>query len=241
MGKINGLHHIAVATGNMKEQLQFFSDVLGLRLQGLYWMHGVEGAWHAFMSMGDSQFAFAFVPGNENVDIEYGVTHAGSGAGNSAPGTMQHIALNVDSVEDLLAMRDRIRSRGINVFGPLEHGLCQSIYFGGPEGLALEVATSGSVEDPLDNDGTWIDKEVQELAGISDEELAKLMNPAEFEGQGGAIEQPAYDADKPHNLYPDDVYKAMLAAPDEVITGASKKWAKPPANNIAEDVEKKDA
>ena len=53
MGKINGLHHVAIATGNMKEQLQFFSDVLGMRLQGLYWMHGVEGAWHAFMEMGE--------------------------------------------------------------------------------------------------------------------------------------------------------------------------------------------
>ena len=52
MGKINGLHHVAIATGNMKEQLQFFSDVLGMRLQWLYWMHCVEGAWHAFMEMG---------------------------------------------------------------------------------------------------------------------------------------------------------------------------------------------
>ena len=65
----------------------------------------------------EAQFAFAFVPGNEKIDIEYGVTHAGSGAGNSAPGSMQHIALNVDTPEDLLAMRDRIRSRGINVLG----------------------------------------------------------------------------------------------------------------------------
>ena len=54
MGKIKGLHHVAIATGNMKEQLQFFSDVLGMRLQGLYWMHGVEGAWHAFMEMGEA-------------------------------------------------------------------------------------------------------------------------------------------------------------------------------------------
>ena len=233
MGKITGLHHIAIANGNMKAQLQFFSDVLGMRLQGLYWMHGVEGAWHAFMKMGEAQFAFAFVPGNENIDIEYGVTHAGSGAGNSAPGSMQHIALNVDTPEDLLAMRDRIRSRGVNVFGPLQHGLCQSIYFGGPEGLALEVATSGGATAPLDNDGTWIDCEVQELAGITDEELAALMHPPDFNGEGGAVKQPAYDPDKPPNRAPKEVSEAMLAAPDEVIPGASKKWADPPANNIA--------
>lgn len=233
MGKINGLHHIAIATGDMKAQLRFFSDVLGLRLQGLYWMHGVEGAWHAFMQMGDEQIAFAFVPGNEKIDIEYGVTHAGSGAGNSAPGTMQHIALNVDTLDDLLAMRDRIRSRGVNVFGPLQHGLCHSIYFGGPEGLALEVATSGDAPAPLDNDGTWIDREVQELAGISDKELHELMNPAAYEGEGGNVGQPAYDADKPHNHYPEEVYEAMLATPDEVIVQASEKFAVPPENNFA--------
>ena len=107
------------------------------------------------------------------------------------------------------------------------------IYFGGPEGLALEVATSGGATAPLDNDGTWIDREVQELAGISDDELAALMNPADYRAEGGAVKQPVYDPDKPHNQYPKEIYEAMLAAPDEVITGASKKWAEPPANNIA--------
>ena len=27
MGKINGLHHVAIATGDMKTQLQFFNDI----------------------------------------------------------------------------------------------------------------------------------------------------------------------------------------------------------------------
>ena len=60
--RINGLHH-GHYTGNMKELVQFFSDVLGMRLQELYWMHGVEGAWQRFMEMGETQFAFAFCAG----------------------------------------------------------------------------------------------------------------------------------------------------------------------------------
>ncbi len=234
MSKINGLHHVAISTGNMKEQLHFFNDVLGMRLLGLYWMHGVEGAWHAFMEMGKAQFAFAFVPGNEKVNIEYGVTHAGSGAGNCAPGSMQHIAMNVDTPEDLLAMRDRIRSRGVNVFGPLQHGLCQSIYFAGPEGLTLEVATSGAATAPLDHEGTWIDREVQELAGISDEELEKLMHPADYEGEGGAVKQPEYDPAKPHSHYPKEIYELMLSASDEEMIAHSAKWSDPPENNAAQ-------
>ena len=53
-------------------------------------------------------------------------------------GTMQHVAFNVDAFEDLMALRDRIRDRGVQVFGPIDHGFVQSIYFAGPEGLALE-------------------------------------------------------------------------------------------------------
>ena len=78
-------------------------------------------------------------------------------------------------------MRDRIRSRGVPVFGPLDHGLCHSIYFAGPENLTLEVATSDQVEHPLDNQGMWIDPEVVELAGISSEELQKFVQPASMQ------------------------------------------------------------
>ncbi|MGH0033854.1 MAG: VOC family protein [Myxococcota bacterium] len=42
MGRINGAHHIAPRTRDIKVQIEFFSDVLGLELVALYWMHGVE-------------------------------------------------------------------------------------------------------------------------------------------------------------------------------------------------------
>ena len=42
MNKVAGLHHLAICTANMKEQIEFFTDKLGMELQALYWMHGVE-------------------------------------------------------------------------------------------------------------------------------------------------------------------------------------------------------
>ena len=42
----NGIHHLAIATKDIKKQIEFFNDVLGCELVALYWMHGVEGAWH---------------------------------------------------------------------------------------------------------------------------------------------------------------------------------------------------
>ncbi len=111
-------------------------------------------------------------------------------------------------------MRDRIRSRGVNVFGPIDHGFCQSIYFAGPENLSLEISTSRSAIDAR----AWIDPEVVRLAGISERELARFTSPARFEGAGGSIKQPPADPAKPHMIYPEPRYKKMLATSDEDYT-----------------------
>jgi len=214
----NGIHHLALSTGDMKGQIEFFTDVLGMRLLALYWMHGAEGAWHAFLELNDSStLAFVFIPGNEKIEPVLGQTHAGNSGGPSSPGTMQHVAFNVDSKQELLDLRDRIRAKGVTVIGPIPHGLCYSIYFAGPENLTLEIATSGGAPAPLDHEATWVDPEVQKLAGISDEELDRYINPEPFEGQGGAVDQPAFDATRPHPTMPPGVWEMVLATPEAVI------------------------
>ena len=220
--KPNGLHHLALSTGNMKEQLQFFTQVMGMELVALYWMHGVEGAWHGFLKLDDTQsLAFVHIPGNADIAPIPGQTHAASPAGPSAPGTMQHLSFNVDSDDELIAMRDRIRSHGVPVFGPADHGMCKSIYFAGPEGLLLEVATS----EAAINAKAWIDPEVVELAGISAEELAAMKAPHYV--PSGPIKQPAYDPDSYHVGFPEPMYQMMLQAPDEVIM-AQMSYTEPP-------------
>ncbi len=224
--RINGVHHLAINTANIKSQIEFFSDVLGAELVGLFWMHGVEGAWHAFCRLDDHcSISFVELPANHRIESTLGVTHAGSGAGPSAPGTMQHLAFKVDTLDELLAMRDRIRSKGVNVIGQIDHGLCQSIYFAGPEGLTLEVATSAEAIDGR----RWIDPEVVALAGISAEELERYRNPAPFEGSGGAVPQPPMDPTKPHMAYPPAAYERLLATPDDVLT-ANASYAEAPVS-----------
>lgn len=218
MNAPNALHHIAISTGDIKKQIEFFSDVLGMELIALYWMHGAEGAWHGFMRLGKEAVAFVFIPQNAELETRIGETHPGNGAGTSVPGTLQHLALNADTVEDMLALRDRIRSRGIPVMGPVHHGFCSSIYFAGPENLSLEISTSERANAPLDQDGTWIDPEVVALAGITKEELDRYRNPASYDAPAQPVPQPEYDEAKPHLAYPLDTYKEMLKVPDKVIT-----------------------
>jgi catechol 2,3-dioxygenase-like lactoylglutathione lyase family enzyme len=105
-----GVNHLAIATRDIKSQIAFFTDVLGCPLRALYRMHGAEGAWHAFVELNPASYiAFVFHPDNPDAR-QLGVTHAATPTSPVAPGAMQHVALNVETVDELLALRDRIRS-----------------------------------------------------------------------------------------------------------------------------------
>lgn len=224
MTRPNGIHHLAISTANMKEQLTFFTEVLGMELVALYWMHGVEGAWHGFLRLNDQcSVAFVNMPQNASIESQPGKTHAVHGGGPSAPGTMQHLSLRVDTLEDLLAMRDRIRSHGVPVLGPADHGMCHSIYFAGPENMTLEVAFSEGAINPE----VWCDPEVVKLAGITPEELERMKHPEPYERPQTPVPQPAYEPQGYHMGYPEEVYKKMLQIPDEKMIERMS-FAEPP-------------
>jgi len=226
---INGIHHLAISTGDIKGQIEYFTKVLGMRLTALYWMHGVEGAWHGFLELNErASVAFVQMPGNAVGKSELGSSHAANGGSPSSPGTMQHVAFRVDTGEDLVALRNRIRSHGVPVFGPIDHGFCQSIYFAGPEGLNLEISTSDAAIDP----DAWIDPEVVALAGIAPDELAGYLAPAPPPAAAPAVPQPAYDPAKPHMRYPEARYQAMLGMSDADYA-ARANFAEPPVRKPA--------
>lgn len=225
MGLTNGVHHLAICTADIKQQIEFFTDVLGMELVALYWMHGVEGAWHGFLKLNDASYlAFVQTPEIAKIDRVLGVTHSGNAANPVAGGAMQHVAFNVDGEAELLAIRDRIRSRGVNVIGPIDHGMCQSIYFAGPEDLSLEVATSERAIDGR----AWIDPEVVGLAGIAADELERYRHPAPYRARGGAVPQPPYDPGKPRMRgYPEPLYQAIITTPDDVLAARASETEPP--------------
>jgi len=134
-----GVNHLAISTTDMRTQLTFWAEVLGCPTKALYWMHGVDDTFHGFVELSpESYIAFVQHPDNAT-EIQYGISHAGNPGAPVTGGATQHVALHVGSLDDVLAMRDRIRSHGVQVMGPIDHGFCQSMYFAGPEGLSLEV------------------------------------------------------------------------------------------------------
>ena len=219
----DGIHHIAIMSANMKEQLTFFTQVMGFPLVGLFDMHGVPGGKHAFLKMAEaSYFSIVELAGIGEIPSTVGITHAGTGAGKCAAGTMQHLAFRAPDEAGLLALRDRIRSHGVPAIGPIGHGFCKSIYFAGPEGLTLEVACAVSAVDPA----RWVDPQVLEQCGISGEEAQAMLNPALCTA-AAPVAQPAYDPAVPNMAYPPATLQMILATPDDVVA-AQGSYNEPP-------------
>lgn len=222
----NGINHLALSTSDIKGVLQYFNDVLGMPLAALYWMHGVENTVHGFLELNESSLlAFVFSP-KISADVEIGKTHSGNPGDPCVGGTMQHLALNVDSLENLLAIRDRIRSRNIHCFGPMDHGMMQSIYFAGPDGMTLEVATLTG-----EDFNKWIDPEVVEMLGLTTEELDRLQNPQAYERPAEPVKNvPLEQASEYRMVYPEDYYATILGMSDEEFTEATRDSVPPTAS-----------
>lgn len=218
--RVQGLHHLAISTADIKKQIEFFTDKLGMELVALYWMHGAKETWHGFLRMNDeSSVAFVQSPSVGKIAPRLGETHAGNPTAPSAAGTTQHIALKVADMDELLRMQNRLRSKDVPVLGPVDHGFCKSIYFAGPEGLALELSCSEEAINP-DN---WIDPDVVARAGISAGELARYRNPPAFEAPRAAVKQPDPRGPGPHmSNYPPGIYEKLMAVPDKQIWDSSE-------------------
>lgn len=213
-----GVHHLAISTKDMKAQFEFFTQVLGAPMVALFEMHGVPGAWHGFVRLSDScLLSFVQVPGVEEVEAEVGVTHSGTGAGISAGGTMQHLAFQVADEDALLTLRDRLRSNGVVTFGPIEHGMCRSIYFAGPEGLTLEAAWSAEPVDPR----AWVDPVACEAIGMTPADAERFLSPPAFERPAEPVAQPAIDPSKPQMGYPAKQLAFMVTMTDDEIAAAA--------------------
>ena len=220
MNKVEGLHHLAIATADIKGQIEFFTDKLGMELVALYWMHGVENTFHGFLRLNDeSSIAFVQNPDIGTIPSTLGQTHAGNPGANCAPGTMQHVAFRVKDHAELMGLKDRLRSKGVPVIGPKDHGFCMSVYFAGPENMSLELSYS---TEPIDAQA-WIDPEVVELVGINAEELARFKRSSDYADAAGTVPQPGPDAPGPHmSNYPPGRYAKILALSDEQMLAASE-------------------
>lgn len=152
---IQGLHHVAYRCRDAKESTEFYEKYLGLELTIAIAENKVPstGEWsphvHIFLKMHDGSFlAFFELPESPEMELD-----------QNTPDWVQHLALKVPDMESLLAAKERLIAGGIDVVGPTDHKVCQSIYFFDPNGHRMELTvdtTSPEMGKKLHNDAQAI-------------------------------------------------------------------------------------
>lgn len=132
---IRKLNHFAWRCRDAEETRRFYEDLLGLPLAHVIKADHVPSTGeycpyvHIFFRMGDGSYIAFFDLGDgkaTNPDPE-------------TPAWVNHIALEVDTRDELLTRKARLEAAGIEVIGPTDHGFLNSIYFFDPNGFRVEL------------------------------------------------------------------------------------------------------
>ena len=140
------IHHVAYRCNDAKETVDFYRDVLGMEFQLAFAEDEVPSTrepdpyMHVFLDAGmGNVLAFFELPNAPPM-----------GKDPNTPTWVQHIAFEVSDADALAAARERVEAAGLEVIGPIDHGIFDSIYFFDPNGHRLEIAANkGSAEDRI--------------------------------------------------------------------------------------------
>lgn len=139
------IHHVAYRCRDAKETVDFYRDVLGMEFRLAIAEDKVPSTgepdpyMHVFLDAGGGNvLAFFELPNSPEMDRD-----------RNTPEWVQHIAFEVDSPEALMRYKRRIEEAGIDVVGPTNHGIFDSIYFFDPNGHRMELAVNKGTADQL--------------------------------------------------------------------------------------------
>jgi catechol 2,3-dioxygenase-like lactoylglutathione lyase family enzyme len=177
--RLNGVDHTARPTWKLKETVEFYRDTLGLPL-----IHAISArGWgpeehpdflHFFFDSGNgSTIAFFYYLGSKEPDYM-------KGRPGQAPVPADHVfdathtSWLVSSKEELLAWKQRLESKGVEVSTTTAHEVIESIYFRDPNGYFIEITRKLRPVDALDAKDAALTLE----AAIRLEEEAKARGAA---------------------------------------------------------------
>ena len=142
---IERIHHVAYRCRDARETVQWYGRHLGMDFVLAIAEDQVPSTkepdpyMHVFLDAGNGNIlAFFELPTRPPMDRD-----------RNTPAWVQHLALQVDSVDTLVATKARLEAAGIPVVGPTDHTLFKSIYFFDPNGHRLELAANTGTPDML--------------------------------------------------------------------------------------------
>lgn len=139
---LNKLYHFSFPCRDGEETRVFYEDVLGLPMVACMSAEQVPSTGefrpyaHFFFEMRDGSYLAFFDLGRNEIPEP----------SPNTPDWVMHFAIEMDSVDDVLAMRDKLKSAGVQTTDIVDHDFINSIYFFDPNGLRLEV--TARVEKP---------------------------------------------------------------------------------------------
>ncbi len=141
----NGIHHVAYRCNNAKETVDFYKAALDMDLALAIAEDKVPSTGepdpyvHVFLDAGAGNvLAFFELPNS-----------APMGKDPNTPDWVQHIAFHVDDFDVLVAAKTHLESMGLEVLGPIDHGVFDSIYFHDPNSHRLELSAWKASADEL--------------------------------------------------------------------------------------------
>ena len=143
MSLLRGIHHVAYRCHDALETVRWYQRYLEMDFQIAFSEDNVPstGAFdpymHVFLDAGKGNvLAFFELP-----------TQPDMGRDENTPTWVQHLALEVEDMDTLLARKAKLEADGIEVVGPTDHTLFVSIYFFDPNGHRLELTVRTHRDD----------------------------------------------------------------------------------------------
>ena len=135
---IKQIHHVAYRCIDAKQTVEWYVRHLGMNFVLAIAEDEVPSTkapdpyMHVFLDAGHGNvLAFFELPTAKVMDRD-----------QNTPAWVQHLALEVGSMDELLAAKARLEEGGIAVLGPVNHTIFKSIYFFDPNGHRLELAVN---------------------------------------------------------------------------------------------------
>ena len=142
---IRRFHHVAYRCRDAEQTVRWYGEHLGMKFilaiaeDQVPSTHEPNPYMHVFLDAGGGNvLAFFELPDSPPM-----------GRDTNTPAWVQHIALKVDSVEELERTKARLTAAGIDVVGVTDHTIFKSIYFFDPSGHRLELAADTATDDQM--------------------------------------------------------------------------------------------
>jgi catechol-2,3-dioxygenase len=124
MVKVRKINHLVLRVRDVERTIAFYRDVLGMEIVGRVGPNGSAGVFFKFTGNHHDLACFALGQGAEGpFEDQVG---------------MYHVALEVETLEELVAARDELARVG-SLVGMSDHGVSKSLYVKDPDGNELEI------------------------------------------------------------------------------------------------------